>query len=140
MRTCAGGLLVRGDEILLAKRSEGRTFYPDVWDVIGGHCEGSEATADALVRELQEEIGVEALAFEEIAVLGEPQPASHGEARYHMFLVTAWGGQPRLLDSEHSELRWLGLDHALALPLAHPGYRDLFRAALERANGCNRGI
>ena len=105
-----------------------------------GHCEGSEAPADALVRELQEEIGVEALAFEEIAVLGEPQPASHDEARYHIFLVTAWGGQPRLLDSEHSELRWLGLDHALALPLAHPGYRDLFRAALERANGRNRDI
>src|SRR5438552_4228534 len=90
--------------------------------------------------ELREEIGVEALAFEEIAVLGEPPPASHGEARYHMFLVTAWGGDARLLDSEHSELRWLSLDHALALPLAHPGYRDLFRAALERANGCNRGI
>ena len=61
---------MRGDEILLAKRSEGRTFYPGVWDVIGGHCEGSEAPADALVRELQEEIGVQALAFEEIAVLG----------------------------------------------------------------------
>lgn len=132
--------MVRGHEILLAKRSENRTFYPGVWDVLGGHCEGSEAPAETLVRELEEEIGVQVLAFEEIAVLGEPQPASHGEAQYHMFLVTAWDGDLRLLDSEHSELRWLTLDHALALPLAHPGYRILFRAALERVNGGDRDI
>src|SRR5947208_16288814 len=104
MRTCAGGLLVRGDEILLAKRSEGRTFYPDVWDVFGGHWEGSEPPADALVRELQEEIGVESLAFEEIAGLGEPQPDSHEEVRYHMLLLTAWCGELPLLGSEHSGL------------------------------------
>jgi len=30
---------MRGDRILLARRSETRTFYPGVWDVIGGHCE-----------------------------------------------------------------------------------------------------
>jgi len=33
MRTCAGGLLVQGDEMLLAKRSAERAFYPGVWDV-----------------------------------------------------------------------------------------------------------
>ena len=117
--------------MLLARRSEERSFYPGVWDVIGGHCEGDEAPGDALVREVQEEIGVTPHTFEEIAVLAEPQPAEHGEARYHIFLVTAWdGGEPRLQGSEHSELRWLGLDRALALPLAHPGYGQLFSAAL----------
>ena len=50
-----------------------------------------------------------------------------------MFIVTAWdGGEPHLLGSEHSELRWLSLASALALPLAHPGYGDLFRAILSR--------
>jgi hypothetical protein len=36
MRICAGGLLVRGNEILLAKRSVDHAFYPGVWDVVGG--------------------------------------------------------------------------------------------------------
>lgn len=111
MRICAGGLLIRGDQLLLAKRSEDRTFYPGVWDVIGGHCEGGERPADTLTRELEEEIGVKALAFEEVAVLAEPQPAEHGEARYHVFIVTAWSGEPRIRNPEHSQLRWLDLAH-----------------------------
>src|SRR5438309_6526282 len=123
MRNCAGGLLVRGDEILLAKRAEDRTFYPGVWDLVGGHCEGDETPAATLGRELGEEIGVRPSAFEEIAVLEEPRAAEHGQAQYHVFLVSAWdGGEPRLLGSEHSELLWLSLEKALALPLAHPGY------------------
>jgi 8-oxo-dGTP diphosphatase len=133
MRVCAGGLLVRGDEILLAKRAADRTFYPGVWDMVGGHCEGDETPAETLGRELEEEIGVRPSAFEEIAVLEEPRPVEHGQAQYHVFVVTAWdGGEPRLLGSEHSELRWLSLEKTLALPLAHPGYADLFRAILSR--------
>jgi 8-oxo-dGTP diphosphatase len=131
MRICAGDLLVRSNEILLAKRSADRAFYPGVWDVVGGHCEGNETPTDALLRELEEELGVKALAFEEIATLEEPQPAENGEANYHIFAVTAWTGEPRLLNAEHSELRWLSLDQALVLSLAHPRYGQLFRAVLE---------
>jgi len=54
MRTCAGGLLVRGRTILVAKRSDDRAFYPGVWDVPGGHCNENEAPAETLVRELHE--------------------------------------------------------------------------------------
>jgi len=56
MRICAGGLLVRSNEILLAKRSADRAFYPGVWDVVGGHCAGKETPTDALLRELEEEL------------------------------------------------------------------------------------
>lgn len=136
MRICAGGLLVRGAEILLARRSDDRAFYPGVWDVIGGHCEVDETPADTLVRELEEEVGVIAHAFEEIAVLEEPAPAELGEARYHVFVVRAWGGEPRLLGSEHAELRWLSLEGVLTLPLAHPAYGGLFRAVFGRRQGC----
>jgi 8-oxo-dGTP diphosphatase len=131
MRICAGGLLVRRDQVLLAKRSSERPLYPGVWDLVGGHCEAGEAPRDTLIREVQEEIGVTPRAFEEIAVLAEPRPAEHGEARYHIFLVTNWGGgEPRLQGSEHSELRWVSLECALALPLAHPEYGGLISAAL----------
>jgi 8-oxo-dGTP diphosphatase len=121
--------------MLLARRSVERAFYSGVWDVIGGHCERGEAPGDTLVREVEEEIGVTPRTFEEIAVLEEPQPAEHGDARYHIFLVTAWdGGEPRLQGSEHSELVWVSLDRALALPLAHSGYSELFREVLGRGD------
>src|SRR5262249_17499661 len=58
MRISAGNLIVRGGELLLAKRAEDRTFYPRVWDMVGGHCEGDETPADALARELGEELPV----------------------------------------------------------------------------------
>src|SRR3989441_118924 len=40
------------------------------------------------------------------------------------------GGEPHLQGSEHSELRWVGLDRALTLPLAHPGYGELLSAVV----------
>ena len=127
--------------MLLAKRSDERSFYPGVWDVVGGHCEDDEAPGDALVREVQEEIGVTPHTFEEVAVLSEPHPAEYGEARYHIFLVTAWGGgEPRLQGSEHSELRWVSLECALAFPLAHPGYGGLFSTVLGRGDERKQGI
>ena len=141
MRICARGLLVRGDETLLARRSDERTFYPGVWDVVGGHCEGDETPVDTLIRELEEEVGVKACVFEEIAVLEEPRPVEHGEAQYHVFIVTAWaGGEPRLLNAEHSELRWLSLDHALALPLAHLGTATFSTRCWDRDAGADKVI
>jgi 8-oxo-dGTP diphosphatase len=53
-----GALLVRPGGVLLCHRSADRTWYPDVWDVPGGHVDGGETPAAALVRELREELGV----------------------------------------------------------------------------------
>jgi 8-oxo-dGTP diphosphatase len=130
MRVCAGGLLVCDGRVLLARRADDRVFYPGVWDVPGGHCDGSEVPAETLVRELQEELGITADVFEEVAVLREPRPTEHGDARYHMFVVRGWAGDPQLQGSEHSELRWANLNEALSLPLAHLAYSQLFRAVL----------
>src|SRR6185503_2046650 len=107
MRICAGGVLIRGDKLLLAKRSDDRAFYPGVWDIIGGHCERGETPAETLVREFEEEINITPRSFHEVAVLDEPCPVKHVEAQYHVFVVTAWDGAERLLGAEHSELRWV---------------------------------
>ena len=53
-----GGLIVQSDRILLGHRSERRAFYPNVWDVFGGHMEPGEQPEETLVREIQEELGI----------------------------------------------------------------------------------
>jgi len=36
-----GALIVESQKILLGKRASTRTFYPNVWDVFGGHIEAA---------------------------------------------------------------------------------------------------
>lgn len=129
MRTCAAGLLLDNGRVLLGKRSSDRKLYPDLWDAIGGHAVQGESPAQALCRELHEEIGITPTEFRELGVLEELRPGTHGQAQYHIFVVTRWhGAEPTRRNAEHSEIRWVAIDEALGLELAHPGYIAMLRA------------
>ena len=114
---------MRGDRVLLGPRIAGRRWFPDCWDLPGGHVEPGEHPAEALVRELREEIGVE-------AVVAGP-PSLHLEHRVDLddgalvdaWTITSWTGEPRnLAPDEHDELRWVAADELPGLHLAHPDY------------------
>ena len=45
-------LIFHTGQILLGLRSAGREFYPNVWDMFGGHVEPGELPDQTLVREL----------------------------------------------------------------------------------------
>ena len=95
----------------------------------GGHCEPGESLEHALVREVEEELGVTPTVWAPLAVLHGSGPACE---RYelHVFVVNSWCGTPRnRLPEEHDEVAWLTVDDACALALAHPDYPALFRAA-----------
>ena len=51
-------MLCRGRSVLLCHRSPGRLWYPDVWDLPGGHVEPGEHPGQRPARELSEELGV----------------------------------------------------------------------------------
>lgn len=62
-----------------------------------------------------------------LASIDDPNTAADDPVVYHMYLVTRWhGGEPEILDDEHSELRWFTRAAAIALPnLALDDYRPL---------------
>lgn len=127
LKVCALGILLRNGKILLGKRAKHRTSYPNVWDMVGGHCENGETIIQTLIRELQEEIGVTPINFKHTAKLFD----SNNDHTYHVFVVTDWKGEPDCLQpEEHSRIEWFNIDEALKLELALPIYRDLF-ASLE---------
>ena len=51
-------IVVRDSRVLLCHQSADHQWYPDVWDLAGGHVEAGETPASTLVRELREELGV----------------------------------------------------------------------------------
>ena len=118
-----------GDRVLLCHRLPSRRWYPNVWDLPGGHVEPGEHPAGALVRELSEELGIR------IGAPSVPPLARLGldEADQWVWLLDAWDGPVRnTAPEEHDELAWVGIDELSTRPLAHPRYLDLFTGVLRR--------
>jgi 8-oxo-dGTP diphosphatase len=126
-------LIIQSQKILLGLRSATRTFYPDVWDLFGGHVEPGERHEQTLVRELQEELGItptqwtflETLTLDLPSLLQGKEPPD--KMTVHLYLVTAWKGTPyNRQPEEHSVMHWFSLAQAIQLPLADPIYPALF--------------
>jgi 8-oxo-dGTP diphosphatase len=126
---CVGALLVRHGTFLLGRRSAGRRWLAEAWDVPGGHIEPGEDAQQALRRELAEELGIVAAQPRYLQTL-------HGDGlepwRLQLFAVAAWAGELRNLQpSEHAELRWCSLAEAKdLLGTAHPDFARVLEAAL----------
>jgi 8-oxo-dGTP diphosphatase len=137
LKQCAGALVLDGGQILLGKRSPALTFYPDVWDLFGGHVEPGERPEQTLVRELQEELGISATrAFPLGVIQADVDIADPYEC--HLYAVMEWTGTPRNCASEeHVEICWFSLQEAAELDLAHQSYAGLFSAL---ASGLPAGL
>jgi 8-oxo-dGTP pyrophosphatase MutT (NUDIX family) len=120
---------VRDGLVLLVKRASHKTWYPNHWDLVGGHVEPGESVEAALVREAQEEVGLTPVRFRWIAELSELQTSDDFRTRYHVYAVTAWeGGEPTLLGDEHTAMQWVTASEASTLEgIAHPQYLHVFR-------------
>jgi len=98
----AAAVIERPDgTFLLAQRPEGKP-YPGYWEFPGGKIERGEDARAALVRELREELGIEATAA--TPWITRVYAYTHATVRLHFFRVTAWDGEPRPLEDQ--DIRW----------------------------------
>ena len=91
-----------GAEYLLAQRPPGKA-YAGYWEFPGGKVEAGESFAQALVRELQEELGITVTAMTPWLTRHFVYPHARVEIRF--FRVTAWTGE--LHPHEHTGTTWL---------------------------------
>jgi len=117
-RETADALLLRAGEVLLERRPDDARVAPGLWDSPGGHLEPGETPAQALARELAEELGITVTAAEPFAILDEREEPGARLRRHHVFVVRAWSGEARSLEGRR--IAWLGLGKALALEGLHP--------------------
>lgn len=131
MHTVVAAMIVESQKILLGQRAPTRTFYPNVWDVFGGHIEPGEHEHQTLVRELQEELGITPTKWRHVETLVDSVPERNEEVQCHLYLVLDWTGTPvnRQLH-EHTSIQWFSLTQAIQLELAHPAYPQLFARVL----------
>lgn len=94
----AVAVLLRSDgRVLVAQRLAG-TPYPGYWEFPGGKLEAGESPSAALVRELDEELGVTVVRAAPWLVRRYAYPHAHVEL--HFFRVFAWRGEPRGRDGQ----------------------------------------
>ncbi len=109
----AAAVVQRADgSFLLACRPAGKV-YAGYWEFPGGKVEPGEELADALARELHEELGIEVT--ESYPWLTRTFTYPHGTVRLHFRRVTAWGGTPR--PRERQEIAWQQLGAPLVQPM-----------------------
>ena len=131
MQEVVAALIVESQMILLGQRSPTRAFYPNVWDVFGGHIEAGEQPHQTLVRELQEELDITPTKWTFLETIVASISKGHGAETYelhlHLYLVTAWSGTAVNQQlHEHASIQWFTLTQAMQLDLAHPTYPQIF--------------
>lgn len=120
----AAAVLLRADgSYLLAQRPQGKV-YAGYWEYPGGKVEPGEPVAEALRRELHEELGIDALQAYPWIVLTYHYP--HAHVRLHFHRVTEWRGEPRAREGQQLEWNGPGAPHvAPILPANGPVLRAL---------------
>lgn len=98
----AGILEDAAGRVLIARRAD-RAHAGGCWEFPGGKLHAGESAADALARELREELGIEVLAATPFMVHRHDYPERRVEL--HVFRVPAWDGEPRGLEGQ--PLRWV---------------------------------
>lgn len=109
----AAGVIMDGEgRFLLGQRAEG-TFYPGYWEFPGGKVEPGETPAQALVRELDEELGICVSGLRPWLV--REHHYEHARVRLHFFEVHRWNGA--IDDRVHSALSWQQADQPGVSPM-----------------------
>lgn len=106
-------IIERDGHILLAQRPE-HADQPGLWELAGGKVEPGESQPQALIRELREELGIDAVVGRYVA--SHQREVSGRLIHLHAWLVPAYRGELNAL--EHQRLAWCSPEEALEYPLA----------------------
>ena len=110
----ACALIDADNRVLIARRPEGKAMA-GLWEFPGGKLGEGERPEDALIRELNEELGITVRE----ACLAPLTFASHGYPDFHLlmplFICRRWEGT--VTAREHQELKWVRASKLREFPM-----------------------
>ena len=109
---CVAFMLIADRRILVEKRSASKRLLPGAIAIPGGHVDMGETLADALVRELHEELNITPQRFAHVCTRLHQAEEFR---RIHYFAVTQWIGEIHVLEA--TSIHWLPLDDLSTLVL-----------------------
>lgn len=103
MKIVGTGIIVRNGKILIAQRPEGKSLA-GFWEFPGGKLEPNETIEQCLIRELKEELSVEAIIGDFIMTTSHDY--EHGSFSLEVFFVhIPDDAQPK--NNVHQQLKWV---------------------------------
>ncbi|AXS80971.1 Nudix family hydrolase [Dechloromonas sp. HYN0024] len=124
----AAAVMLRADgrEFLLAQRPPGKV-YAGYWEFPGGKVEPGESVRAALIRELQEELGITITACSPWLTRQFTYP--HAKVRLNFWRVTAWEGEIGITAPlEHSAIAWQKTGEAATVAPILPANDPILKA------------
>lgn len=109
----AAAVITRPDSSFLLGQRAPDTFYAGYWEFPGGKVEPGESAHAALVRELEEELGITVKRAN--PWITREHLYEHAHVRLHFFEVAEWSGTPN--DHVHSALEWQRADALSVSPM-----------------------
>lgn len=103
-------VIERDGQVLVTLRPQG-THLEGLWEFPGGKCEAGESHADALARELREELDVDATVGPLVHAVTHSYPGRTVELHFYACAVT---GHPRPMLGQ--QMRWASRTELRALP------------------------
>jgi len=109
-------LLVRGAYVLMERCPKKATEHGGAWFFPGGRIELGESPAEAMCREMLEELGVRPT---NLVVMPIVDMGGSGGCLMQPYLIRAWDGElpTRILDHPEVPLRWVPIKEAARSPV-----------------------
>ncbi len=133
MQQVAVGVLMKDGEVLACQRKS-TVRYPLKWEFPGGKMEEGETAQQALVRELREELSIEAVVGKEFFLQEWTYPDSatdphhDGSFRVHYHLVPFFAGEPT--NRVFEQILWVRPSELLSMDILE-GNREAIRLLVD---------
>lgn len=113
-------------EVLMSLRGPKAKSERGKWELPGGTVEFGETMAEALKREVEEELGIEIVVGEFLNLTDQVLVEEEQHWISATYICRIMKGQPTIIEPEKcQELRWVALEDILKLDLTIATYKDI---------------